>query len=145
MEWIRQQRMLNLKGTSIVKNIEQNSIIYIQFGNFVSSSSEEQGHYLQWRRSVAPSQTPQLQSPTPAGKCMVRKICIQIVVVKSFQKKIESTAASCVNASIFFSAALGECAKDKDSLKVIQKLDGVRLLWSLLKHPSTKVCVCVVR
>ena len=37
------------------------------------------------------------------------------------------------------SAALGECAKDKDSLKVILKLDGVRLLWSLLKHPSTKV------
>ena len=38
-----------------------------------------------------------------------------------------------------FSAALGECAKDKDSLRLIHKLDGVRLVWSLLKHPSERV------
>ena len=41
--------------------------------------------------------------------------------------------------AVIFSSALGECAKDKDSLRVIQKLDGVRLLWSLLKYPSPKV------
>ena len=37
------------------------------------------------------------------------------------------------------SAALGECAKDKDSLKIIHKIDGVRLVWSLLKHPNERV------
>jgi len=39
----------------------------------------------------------------------------------------------------FVSAALGECAKDKIALKRIHELDGVRLLWSLLKHPSERV------
>ena len=39
----------------------------------------------------------------------------------------------------FFSVALGECAKDKESLKNIHALDGVRLVWSLLKHPSERV------
>lgn len=39
----------------------------------------------------------------------------------------------------FDSAALGECAKDKDTLKMIHKLDGVRLVWSLLKNPNEKV------
>ena len=38
-----------------------------------------------------------------------------------------------------FSAALGQCAEDKLSLKVIHDLDGVRLLWSLLKNPSARV------
>ena len=37
------------------------------------------------------------------------------------------------------SAALGQCAEDKMSLKVIHDLDGVRLLWSLLKNPSVRV------
>ena len=40
---------------------------------------------------------------------------------------------------VFFSVALGECAKDKESLKNIHTLDGVRLVWSLLKHPSERV------
>ena len=38
-----------------------------------------------------------------------------------------------------YSAALGQCAEDKMSLKVIHDLDGVRLLWSLLKNPSARV------
>ena len=37
------------------------------------------------------------------------------------------------------SAALGECAKDKAILAEIHRLDGVRLVWSLLKHPSDRV------
>ena len=37
------------------------------------------------------------------------------------------------------SAALGECAEDKMSLKTIHDLDGVRLVWSLLKNPSVRV------
>ena len=48
-------------------------------------------------------------------------------VNKLFEKKIPN------------SAALGECAKDKLALKRIHELDGVRLLWSLLKHPSERV------
>ena len=43
---------------------------------------------------------------------------------------------------IMISAALGECAKDKDSLVTIHQLDGVRLLWSLLKNPSERVRNC---
>lgn len=34
---------------------------------------------------------------------------------------------------------LCESAKDPDSMRVIEELDGVRLLWSLLKSPSNKV------
>jgi len=37
------------------------------------------------------------------------------------------------------SEALGQCAKDKDVLHAVMDLDGVRLLWSLLKNPSEKV------
>ncbi len=39
--------------------------------------------------------------------------------------------------------ALGRCAQDPDSMSIIDKLDGVRLLWSLLKSPSPEVGVCV--
>ena len=35
--------------------------------------------------------------------------------------------------------ALGRCAENPQSLKTIRKLDGVRLLWSLLKSPYEKV------
>lgn len=45
----------------------------------------------------------------------------------------------------YYSAALGECAKDKDSLAVIHNLDGVRLVWSLLKNPSERVKIAIVR
>ncbi|XP_049831479.1 armadillo repeat-containing protein gudu-like isoform X2 [Schistocerca gregaria] len=34
---------------------------------------------------------------------------------------------------------LGECAKEKESMSIIEELDGVSLLWSLLKNPSTNV------
>ncbi|KAG5899923.1 hypothetical protein JTB14_002474 [Gonioctena quinquepunctata] len=34
---------------------------------------------------------------------------------------------------------LRECAEDEDSMRVIEELDGVRLIWSLLKNDSTKV------
>ncbi|XP_047001069.1 armadillo repeat-containing protein gudu-like [Schistocerca americana] len=34
---------------------------------------------------------------------------------------------------------LGECAKEKESMAIIEELDGVSLLWSLLKNPSTNV------
>ena len=37
------------------------------------------------------------------------------------------------------SMALGRCAENPQSLKTIRKLDGVRLLWSLLKSPYEKV------
>ena len=40
------------------------------------------------------------------------------------------------------SRGLGACANDRDALERMRKLDGVRLLWSLLKHPSEKVQVC---
>ena len=39
------------------------------------------------------------------------------------------------------SRALGECANDKDALERMRKQDGVRLLWSLLKHSSERVQV----
>ncbi|XP_021933293.1 armadillo repeat-containing protein gudu isoform X2 [Zootermopsis nevadensis] len=34
---------------------------------------------------------------------------------------------------------LGECANEADSMDIIQNLDGVRLIWSQLKHPSPAV------
>ncbi|XP_076253243.1 armadillo repeat-containing protein gudu isoform X2 [Rhynchophorus ferrugineus] len=34
---------------------------------------------------------------------------------------------------------LRECAEDPDSMRVIEQLDGVRLIWSLLRNDSTKV------
>ena len=36
-------------------------------------------------------------------------------------------------------AAIGQLAEDKESLEQIRELDGVRLLWSLLKNPSENV------
>ncbi len=42
------------------------------------------------------------------------------------------------------SMALGRCAEDKDTLVLIHRLDGVRLIWSLLKNPSEKVVALVV-
>ena len=41
------------------------------------------------------------------------------------------------------SRALGECANDKDALERMRRQDGVRLLWSLLKHSSELVQVCI--
>lgn len=35
--------------------------------------------------------------------------------------------------------ALGECAKDADSMHVLEQLDAVRLIWSLLKNPCPRV------
>lgn len=37
------------------------------------------------------------------------------------------------------SLALGRCAEDKNTLINIHELDGVRLIWSLLKNPSDRV------
>lgn len=34
---------------------------------------------------------------------------------------------------------LKECAKDYDSMRIIEELDGVRLIWSLLKNDSPNV------
>lgn len=34
--------------------------------------------------------------------------------------------------------ALGRCAQDKPTLIRMHELDGVRLIWSLLKNPSEK-------
>jgi hypothetical protein len=34
---------------------------------------------------------------------------------------------------------LGECANEMESMKDIENLDGVRLIWSQLKHPSPAV------
>ena len=39
--------------------------------------------------------------------------------------------------------ALGKCAQDTESMAVIDKLDGVRLLWSLLKSPNPEVRMCL--
>ena len=39
------------------------------------------------------------------------------------------------------SRALGECANNKDALERMRRQDGVRLLWSLLKHSSEQVQV----
>jgi hypothetical protein len=36
------------------------------------------------------------------------------------------------------SEALGQCAKDKEVLQAVIDIDGVRLLWSLLKNPFEK-------
>ncbi len=36
--------------------------------------------------------------------------------------------------------ALGRCAADAESMVIIDRLDGVRLLWSLLKSPNPEVC-----
>lgn len=46
---------------------------------------------------------------------------------------------------------LMECAKDQESMSQIERLDGVRLIWSLLKNDSPRVqanaclalCPCV--
>ncbi|KAG7216688.1 hypothetical protein INR49_021057 [Caranx melampygus] len=35
--------------------------------------------------------------------------------------------------------AVGACATDKDNMAIIDQLDGVRLVWSLLKNPSPEV------
>jgi hypothetical protein len=42
------------------------------------------------------------------------------------------------------SRALGECANNKDALERMRRQDGVRLLWSLLKHSSEQVQVCIL-
>ena len=34
---------------------------------------------------------------------------------------------------------LGECANEMESMEIIVQLDGVRLIWSQLKHASPKV------
>lgn len=34
---------------------------------------------------------------------------------------------------------LGECANETESMDIILNLDGVRLIWSQLKHPSPAV------
>lgn len=34
---------------------------------------------------------------------------------------------------------LGECAHEMESMEIIDMLDGVRLIWSQLKHPSPAV------
>ncbi|KAJ9600824.1 hypothetical protein L9F63_001036 [Diploptera punctata] len=34
---------------------------------------------------------------------------------------------------------LGECANEMESMEIIEQLDGVRLIWSQLKHPSSIV------
>lgn len=36
---------------------------------------------------------------------------------------------------------LRECAEDSDSMGIIEELDGVRLIWSLLKNDSPKVSI----
>lgn len=38
--------------------------------------------------------------------------------------------------------AVGACAMDQESMTVIDKQDGVRLLWSLLKSPNPEVQAC---
>lgn len=38
---------------------------------------------------------------------------------------------------------LKECAKDFDSMRIIEELDGVRLIWSLLKNDSPNVCLFI--
>lgn len=34
---------------------------------------------------------------------------------------------------------LRKCAEDENSMRIIEELDGVRLIWSLLKHESPRV------
>lgn len=36
-------------------------------------------------------------------------------------------------------SVLGECANDEESMDIIEELDGVRLVWSLLKNSSPRV------
>lgn len=36
-------------------------------------------------------------------------------------------------------SVLGECAHEEESMELIEELDGVRLVWSLLKNPSPRV------
>lgn len=35
--------------------------------------------------------------------------------------------------------ALGDCAKDTESMHILEQLDAVRLIWSLLKNPCPRV------
>jgi len=37
--------------------------------------------------------------------------------------------------------AVGACATEPDNMAIIDRLDGVRLLWSLLKSNNPKVCL----
>ena len=67
------------------------------------------------------------------------EIRIKIVFLLLFNMQLVSIRLQ-ANSVFSFSAALGQCAEDKMSLKVIHDLDGVRLLWSLLKNPSARVC-----
>jgi hypothetical protein len=48
---------------------------------------------------------------------------------------------SCTNDPLLenVTKVLGECANHPDSMARIQELDGVRLIWSLLKNKSSKV------
>ena len=47
---------------------------------------------------------------------------------------------SCVQALLVNVAhAIGACAVDSESMMTIDALDGVRLLWSLLKNPCYQV------
>ena len=47
--------------------------------------------------------------------------------------------------------ALKECAHDMDSMRILEDLDAIRLIWSLLKNPNDRVqayaayaiCPCV--
>lgn len=40
------------------------------------------------------------------------------------------------------SCVLGQCAHEKECMARIEELDGVRLVWSLLKNDSPKVQTC---
>lgn len=37
------------------------------------------------------------------------------------------------------SKALTECAKDAESMAILEDMDAVRLIWSLLKNPNPRV------
>lgn len=37
------------------------------------------------------------------------------------------------------SKALKECAQDPESMRILEELDAVRLIWSLLKNPNPRV------
>lgn len=36
---------------------------------------------------------------------------------------------------------LRKCAEDEESMRIIEELDGVRLIWSLLKNQSVRVSI----
>lgn len=36
-------------------------------------------------------------------------------------------------------SVLGECASEDESMEIIEEMDGVRLVWSLLKNTSPRV------